>query len=53
MKLSVIIPAHNEENCIVQTVRDLYATLNAERIEHEIVMIASDLIRDQSRTAEA
>jgi dolichol-phosphate mannosyltransferase len=39
MKLSVIIPAHNEENCIEKTVRDLYTTLNAELIEHEILIV--------------
>lgn len=39
MKLSVIIPAHNEQDCIDKTVRDLYATLDAEAIEHEILVV--------------
>lgn len=39
MKLSVVIPAHNEEACIADTVRALYERLNAERIEHETLVI--------------
>ena len=39
MKLSVIIPAHNEEGCIESTVRVLVHRLLAERIEHEIVVV--------------
>lgn len=39
MKLSVVIPAHNEEGCIETTVRDLCAALQAEIIEHEILVI--------------
>jgi dolichol-phosphate mannosyltransferase len=46
MKLSVVIPAHNEEACIGGTVRALYAQLSAEQIEHEILVVndnSSDL----------
>lgn len=39
MKLSVVIPAHNEDNCIEQTIRDLAARLSAEEIEHEIIVV--------------
>jgi dolichol-phosphate mannosyltransferase len=39
MKLSIVIPAHNEEGCIESTVRHLTAHLWAERIEHEILVI--------------
>ena len=39
MKLSVVIPAHNEEGCISKTVRILSAHLGAEKIEHEILVI--------------
>lgn len=39
MKLSVVIPAHNEEGCIEGTVRALHAKLDFERIEHEILVI--------------
>lgn len=39
MKLSVVIPAHNEEGCIVRTVRVLHGHLNAEQIDHEILVV--------------
>jgi dolichol-phosphate mannosyltransferase len=39
MKLSVIIPAHNEEGCLEATVRSLHKHLGGERIEHEILVI--------------
>jgi dolichol-phosphate mannosyltransferase len=38
MKLSVVIPAYNEEESIGETLRTLYATLVRENIEHEIVV---------------
>jgi dolichol-phosphate mannosyltransferase len=37
MKLSVVIPAHNEEGSIRETVERVYATLVAEKIPHEIL----------------
>ncbi len=49
MKLSVVIPAHNEEACIADTVRQLYECLIAERIEHEILVI-NDNSRDQTES---
>lgn len=39
MKLSVVIPAHNEEECIDSTVRGVHQALVAEAIEHEILVI--------------
>ncbi len=38
MKLSVVIPAYNEEESIGETLRTLYATLAREGIDHEIVV---------------
>ncbi len=39
MKLSVVIPAHNEEGSLGPTVRDLSRRLSDESIEHEIIVI--------------
>jgi len=39
MKLSIVIPAHNEEGCIAETVSALYDKLGNESIAHEIVVI--------------
>ncbi len=39
MKLSVLIPAHNEESCIAGTIRGIYEQLSAEGIEHEILVV--------------
>jgi dolichol-phosphate mannosyltransferase len=40
VKLSVVIPAHNEEGSIGPTVEELALTLDRERIEYEIVVVA-------------
>lgn len=45
MKLSVVIPAHNEEGCIEATLADLSATLGREKIDYEIVVV-NDNSRD-------
>ena len=47
MKLSVVIPAHNEEGCIEGTVRALHGQLTAEGIEHEILVV-NDNSSDQT-----
>jgi dolichol-phosphate mannosyltransferase len=39
MKLSVVIPSHNEEGCIESTVRQLHKELARANIQHEIVII--------------
>lgn len=39
MKLSIVIPAHNEEGSIKQTVRSLYERLRQENIDHEILVV--------------
>lgn len=39
MTLSVVIPAHNEEDTLESTVRALVSTLDDQRIPHEIVVV--------------
>src|SRR5207249_1619200 len=39
MKLSVVIPAHNEDGCIESTVRQLHKELVSAAVQHEIVII--------------
>jgi len=39
VKLSILIPAHNEASCIGSTVRDLYIELDRHGIEHEILVV--------------
>ena len=39
MKLSVVIPAHNEAELVEATVRSLAASLDSERIDYEILII--------------
>ena len=39
MKLSVVIPAHNEEGSIAETVIALHAELSEELISHEIIVV--------------
>ncbi|MBI4406115.1 MAG: glycosyltransferase family 2 protein [Deltaproteobacteria bacterium] len=39
MKLSVIIPCHNEAGCVEETIRCLYSALKDVQISHEIVAI--------------
>jgi dolichol-phosphate mannosyltransferase len=39
MKLSVVIPAHNEEGSVRETLAELVSTLDAEGIEHEVVVV--------------
>ena len=39
MKLSVVIPAHNEEESLPETLNILYATLKNESVDHEILVV--------------
>lgn len=39
MRLSIIIPAHNEEGSITETIVSLHKTLQKEDITHEIIVI--------------
>ena len=39
MKLSVVIPAYNEEGSIEETVQALHFTLTEEKIDHEILVV--------------
>lgn len=39
MKLSIVIPAYNEEGSIEETIQILYSVLKKENIEHEIVVV--------------
>ncbi|RWX51902.1 dolichol-phosphate mannosyltransferase [Candidatus Electrothrix marina] len=39
MKLSLIIPAHNEEGCIEETARLHHSALTGENIDHEILVV--------------
>jgi dolichol-phosphate mannosyltransferase len=38
-KLSIVIPARNEEGCIASTVRHLHLELSLNRVPHEIVVV--------------
>ena len=39
MKLSVVIPAHNEEGCLPQTLSGIVSRLETERVPHEILVV--------------
>ncbi len=39
IKLSVVIPAHNERQCLEATIRNLHKALREEEIVHEIVVV--------------
>ncbi len=39
MKLSVVIPAHNESESIASAIIDLYKILSQEKIDHEIIVV--------------
>jgi dolichol-phosphate mannosyltransferase len=47
MKLSVVIPAYNEEESITETLQSLYGTLKKHGIEHEI-WVTNDNSRDNT-----
>ena len=39
MKLSVVIPAYNEEGTVRETLASIVGTLGAEQIEHEVIVV--------------
>lgn len=47
MKLSVVIPAYNEQESIPETLRSLYRTLSREGIDHEI-FVTNDNSKDNT-----
>jgi dolichol-phosphate mannosyltransferase len=47
MKLSVVIPAYNEEESIPETIKSLYQTLTKYKIEHEI-WVTNDNSKDNT-----
>lgn len=47
MKLSVVIPAYNEEESLPETIRTLYSTLKNENIDHEI-LVTNDNSKDNT-----
>jgi dolichol-phosphate mannosyltransferase len=47
MRLSVVVPAHNEEGCLYGTVQNIVETLQQERIDHEVLII-NDNSRDST-----
>lgn len=47
MKLSIVIPAYNEEGSIAETVQTLYDTLLREHIPHEVV-VTNDNSKDNT-----
>jgi len=52
MKLSVIIPAHNEEGCLARTVNALYGKLCEEKVDHEILIVNDNSSDQTSAVAE-
>jgi dolichol-phosphate mannosyltransferase len=49
MKLSIVIPAYNEQDSLPETLNILYTKLEAESIPHEIVVV-NDNSKDQTVT---
>src|SRR5688500_3293368 len=49
MKLSIVIPAYNEQGCIHETVESLFRKLSNEQIEHEIIVINDNSKDDTER----
>lgn len=49
MKLSVVIPAYNEQGSIEKTVRDIHITLKRAGIDHEIVVVDDSSTDDTAK----
>lgn len=52
MKLSVVVPAHNEEDCIYHAVEEIIAKLKDEKIEHEVILVNDNSTDKTSRIAD-
>ena len=50
--LSVVIPAHNEEENLAPTVEGITAELHREGISHEIIIVNDNSTDDTQRAAE-
>lgn len=44
MKLSIVIPAHNESECIANTIQNLHDSLIQENIPHELLVVNDNSI---------
>ena len=53
MKLSIIIPAHNEEDGIAQAIGDVINELNKEKIQYEIVVVNDNSSDNTKNVVEA
>jgi dolichol-phosphate mannosyltransferase len=53
MKLSVVIPAQNEEGSVVQTVEGIVAVLEREGIDYEVLVVDDGSIDSTAATVEA
>jgi len=49
LRLSVVLPAHNEEDCIIDTIREVRQALESAGISHEIIVVDDG---SKDRTAE-
>jgi len=49
LKLSIVIPAYNEGDSIPEILRDLYNTLSAKNIPHELLVV-NDNSKDQTQS---
>ncbi|HWA53806.1 MAG TPA: glycosyltransferase family 2 protein, partial [Solirubrobacterales bacterium] len=52
MKLSVVIPAHNEEETVAETVEGVVAALSEEKIEHEVIVVDDSSSDDTAAVVE-
>lgn len=53
MKLSVVMPLHNEEKCVKPVVESLVSTLQANKIEYEIVLVNDNSTDSTSQNLDA
>jgi dolichol-phosphate mannosyltransferase len=53
LKLSVVIPAYNEDGTVVETLAEIVSTLDAERIEHEVIVIDDSSTDNTAAVVEA